>query len=377
MKIKTILKYLLIWQVLITAVVLLSANLLPLKVSAIFLGGGITEYLKDPLLNFRSNFDGVHYILIATHGYNYGQQAFFPLFPDLISFFFKYIRQPVLVGTMISLVSYFLALIVLVRLIALDYPSAVARWTVILLLFFPTSFFFGAVYTEGLFLLLVLLSFYSARKNYWLLAGIFGGLACYTRLVGLFLFPALLLELFWQADRQKLKFKNALTKALPLLLIPLSLLVYMYFLLKTTGDPLAFYHVQADFNQARSLHVVMPYQVFWRYVKMVLTVNPNDFSYLTIWLEFLTGIVFSVLAVIALFKMRLSYSVFSILAFFLPTFTGNFVSLPRYVLILFPLYILMAEFFAGHPRLRVAYLVVSGITFTLFLSMFARGYWVS
>jgi hypothetical protein len=377
MKFKTILKYVLIWQVFITAVVLLSAGILPLRKSDIFLGGGITAYLQNPLLNFRSNFDGVHYVLIATHGYNYGQQAFFPFYPDIISFFFKYVRSPILVGTLISLVSFLTALLVLYRLIRLDYPPETAKWTIFLLLAFPTSFFFGAVYTEGLFLLLVVLSFYCSRKNMWLLSAVFGALACYTRLVGLFLFPALLLELIWQSWENKIPVRKFITKAFPLLLIPLSLFGYMYFLFRTTGDPLAFYHVQTAFNQERSLHVVMPYQVFWRYLKMIATVSRNDFLYLTIWLEFATGVIFLILTVYSFFKQRLSYSVFSALAFFLPTFTGNFVSLPRYVLILFPVFILLADFLAQHRNLRVFYLLLSGTAFILFLSLFARGYWVA
>lgn len=377
MKFKTLLKYVLIWQVLITALVITSPRLLPLKISAIFLGGGVTQYLENPLLNFRSNFDGVHYVLIATHGYNYGQQAFFPLYPDIIRYLFRYFRQPVLMGSLISVIAFLLSLVFLTRLINLDYTKSVPRWTVILLLTFPVSFFLGSVYTEGLFLLLVVLSFYCARKNMWLMAGICGGLAAYTRLVGVFLFPALLVELFWQGKNRMPKLSILISRVIPLFFIPLALIIYMYYLDKTTGDPLAFYHIQTAFNQARSLHIVLPYQVFWRYIKMVLTVNHNDFLYLTIWLELITGIVFSLLAVISVFRQRPSYAVYNTLAFFLPTFTGNFVSLPRYVLILFPLFILLADFLVKHPKIRLLYLGLSGLAFVVFLSLFARGYWVS
>ncbi len=377
MTFKAILKYYLIWQVLILAVVIIASGFLPVRESGTYLGGGVTEYHRDPLLNFRSNFDGVHFILIATHGYNFGQQAFFPLYPKLISWVFTYVRSPVLIGVVISSFSFFLALIFLVRLIEMDYPRQVSRWTVLLLLFFPTSFFFSSVYTEGLCLLWIVLSFYTARRGKWLLAGIFGALAAYTRLVGVFLFPALIIEYFWQSGMQNLTFGRILTRLLPLLLIPLSLGIYMFYLYKTTGDALAFYHVQTAFNQSRSLRIVLPYQVIWRYLKMITTVSTNDFLYLTIWLEFIVGIVFITLTVFSLFRQRLSYSVFSLFALFLPTLTGNFVSLPRYVLVCFPLFIVLGDFAAGFPRLRYLLFSLSGMAFFIYLSLFAFGYWVA
>jgi hypothetical protein len=159
MKFKTLFKHFLYWQLAVLVIVMLSVSYLPLRESDIYLGEGITKYLQNPLLNFRSNFDGVHYVLIATHGYNFGQQAFFPLYPDVIRKLRPYIPDPVLAGTLISSFSFLLALILLDRLIRMDYAPDVARWTILALLIFPTSFFFACVYSEGLFFLLVLLSF--------------------------------------------------------------------------------------------------------------------------------------------------------------------------------------------------------------------------
>jgi len=44
-------------------------------------------------------------------------------------------------------------------------------WLLFFILTFPTSFFFGAVYTEGLFFLLFALTLYFLKKeNYWLVS---------------------------------------------------------------------------------------------------------------------------------------------------------------------------------------------------------------
>ena len=64
---------------------------------------------------------------------------------------------------------------------------ATAAWTVILLSFASTSFFFQAVYSESLFLLLTVASFSAARRGRWVLAGLAGGLAALTRSAGVLL----------------------------------------------------------------------------------------------------------------------------------------------------------------------------------------------
>jgi Gpi18-like mannosyltransferase len=377
MTIKTLLKYFLIWQIGIIFVTSIAIYILPLRKSDTYLGGGITKYLKKPLLNSRSNYDGVHYILIATHGYNFGQQAFFPLYPTLIREFRKLVVDPILSGVLISSVSFFIGLIYLRRLIEIDHPKIVTKWTIIALLAVPTSFFFTSVYTEGLFFLLIVTSFYSARKSNWLLAGILGGLASYTRFVGVFIFPALLVELWSQSQSKEFPIKKTLINAAYLLLIPIGILTYMNYLKDTTGDPLAFYHVQKLFNQSRSLSIVMPYQVYWRYVKMLLTVTHQDPSYLTLWLEFVTGLVFSLLTFISLFRQRLSYAIFNLFAFAIPTFTGNLVSLPRYVLVCFPAFILIGQLLAKYPQTRKSFLTAVIFLNIVFLAMFVNGYWVS
>lgn len=375
MKFSQILKYFLIWQFAIIIISYLSIQILPLRQT--FKGGEDQStpldpqpFLKNPLLYSRANFDGIHYISIARRGYGYGQQAFFPLYPKLLNFLNPIFKNFTVTGVLISSASFLLGLYLFSKLILLDLPSTVRNWVLIALLFFPVSFFFTSVYTEGLFFLFIISSFYSARRSRWWLAGVFGFLAAYTRLAGIFLLPALIAEWWLQ--------KKSFKALIPLILILLGLLLYMSFLHRSTGDALAFIHVQKLFGQGRSDKIVLPYQVLWRYVKMITTVNRSDPLFLTIVLEFFTGLSFGVFSIYSIFKQRLSYSIFNLLSFIIPTVTGTFTSLPRYVIVCFPSFIILGTWLHQTSRLnRLAYFSLSGLGFILFLALFSRGYWVS
>jgi Gpi18-like mannosyltransferase len=323
----------------------------------------------------RANFDGMHYLTIAERGYQGFQQAFFPFYPYLIHFFSKFIFHNYFVsGLFISNLSILITLFLFYKLVRLDFSEKIAQTAIIFLLIFPSSFFFGSVYTESLFLVLVIGSFYAARKKQWLLAGLLGGMASATRLVGLFLFPALLIE--WgigQKKKQKLRFVNLL----PIFLILCGTGFYMWYLKKTVGDPLYFIHVQPMFGANRTGgKLILLYQVFWRYLKMILTTKMNVL-YFTVWLELLTSIIFLLLSVFTYYKMRLSYFVFMILAYLIPTLTGTFLSMPRFMLALFPGFIILAIFSEKHSWFKIIYPVVSGILLVISTILFIRGYFVA
>jgi Gpi18-like mannosyltransferase len=360
-----------LWQILIFAVGGFSGSFLPTRKTFLYAEASI----KSPkILWNRANFDGVHYLYISRYGYGLYQQAFFPLYPQLIKKAAPLFGgKDLLAAVFISNISFLLALFLFFRLIRLDYKEEVSFRTIIFFLLFPTAFFFGMAYTEGLFLMLILGSFYAARRGQWWWAGILGGLATYTRLVGIFLFPALVYE--WYQQNQ-FSIKKSAARLLSLALIPAGLLTYMGQLWKSAGDPLLFFHVQPYFGAQRSGNkIILLYQVFWRYFKMALTTK-WDFLYFTVWLEILTAVVFLVLLILAFRgKIRRSYLIFSLLAFLAPTFFGTFSSLPRYVLVLFPCFIYLGT----KIKKKTAYLL--GLVLAIFLiicaSLFSQGYWIS
>ncbi len=146
----------LIWKILLIIVLLFAINFVPLGYKDRFLGGGAINYHLAPEVFAWANFDGEHYLSIAIIGYKGLEQAFFPAYPKLIGFlaspfyadFFSALLSTTLVGLILSNLFLLLALVILWDLVRLDYSKKIAHLTIILLLLFPTSFYFGSLYNE-------------------------------------------------------------------------------------------------------------------------------------------------------------------------------------------------------------------------------------
>jgi Gpi18-like mannosyltransferase len=379
------------WRILLFAFLFLAIGLVSLQHKYLggglsgqqdYLGGGLSSYLKQPYLWAWGNFDGEHYLSIAYQGYQSLTYFFFPTYPLLIAFVAKFLggsfKSLAVSGLLISNISFYIALIGLWKLIKLDYKTEIARITLLLLLAFPTAFYFGSIYTESLFLALVVWSFYFARKRKWVAAGILGALLTATRVVGLAIVPALLVEAYLQ--RRKDKKLNLVPVVIGLLFSVLGIVAYMFYLNVVTGDPLEFFHNVSIFGQQRSSNLVLLPQVFYRYFFKVL---PNiNYSYFPIvfvtYLEIVTALVFLGLAIVSFFKIRLSYAFYLAIGYIIPTLSGSFSSFHRYVLILFPAFILTAIWLSKRKKW------VGAIIFTILIlgllvatSLFARGYWVA
>lgn len=367
------------WRISLFIFALIGLVLLPLQ-SIHYLGGSIDNYSTNPLFWGWANFDGDYYLKIAVHGYQSLTHSFFPLYP----LFAKYLATPfgsevstiVIAGLIISNLSFLISLFIFWKLVRIDYSEKIAFWSLISLLVFPISFYFGAMYTESLFLLLALSAFYAARKKIWFLAGFLGMLASATRVIGILLLPALIVE--WFQGVKNRKKQSSIFGLLSLLLIPVGLVLYILFLQKTTGNPLAFYNELGAFGEQRSGQLVPLYQVFWRYIKMLATTTMSDPIYLTVSMEAVAGFFVPVLLLWGYIKkMRISYLLFGALAYMLPTLTGSFSSMPRYVLVIFPLFILLGIFLSEKPKLRLSLFIASIILLTIETMLFIRGYWVA
>src|SRR5260370_2603034 len=138
-----------IWRIAIFIFALLSIKFLPVF-SHNYFGGGYSNYTINPLFWGHLNFDGEHYLAIAQNGYQLLEYFFFPVFPYLIKFLSigHDLVNLAWTGIIISNLSFFIALIGIYNLVKLDFKENVAKLTVILFLFFPTSFYFGMYYTE-------------------------------------------------------------------------------------------------------------------------------------------------------------------------------------------------------------------------------------
>lgn len=323
------------------------------------------------------NFDGVHYLTIASKGY-FGTgliQAFFPVFPLLIRF---------LGGFLVTLITQFFIIFGLVGILfyfvrkVLGKTNKTAWWSVIFLLSFPTSFFFGALYNEGIFLLLILLSFIFAKQKKWLSAGVVGALASATRVVGIAIWPALIIE-WWLSKEKKLtiknvkrELKNSWMELIQLSVSILGLMGYMLYLNKVFEDPLYFFHVQSEFGGGREEEIVLLPRVVWRYIKILAT-SPLDWKFFAYVQEFIFSLGTFVILLFSWKKIRFSYLAFSLLVITIPTLTGTFSSMPRYILVAFPIFYLLAEY----KKCKIFALVLSLALLIINTLLFIQGYWVA
>ncbi len=368
--INRLIKYLAVWRLATIVVAVLAAYALPVKDCCREFGSGLSfSYLA----NIWANFAGHDILSLAKHGYGYplelGTYVFFPLFPWAINRVAQLIPDYLASGLILTHISLVAACYFLYQLVRLDYKENIARLTLVLLMIFPTAFFFGSVYSESFFLLLVVATFYLARKQFFFLACLTALFASATRLAGIFLWPALIWEIWRGRDRTSLVW---------LVLPPLGLLSYMKFLATKTGDAFLFLKVSPDFGPNLVVSkLILLHQVFYRYAKMVVFSSQADLTFAVILLELLVGTLFLVLTIGTFRKLRFSYAVYTLLSYLAPTFTGTFTNLPRFVLTIFPGFILLSLWFSKQdPLVRRLYIVVNIIFSLIAIAFFTRGYFV-
>ena len=322
-----------------------------------------------------ANFDGIHYLSIAKIGYQQYEQVFFRFFPfsiNIISSIFKinYLES----GIFISHLFVILSLYFLWKLVNLDFNKKIANVTLLFFLFFPTSFFLGNIYSESLFLFFVFSSFYFARKKNFIVSSIMGAFASATRVVGIFMFPALLFEALLY-NRQMNKNINKINPAIYILIVPVGILVYMYYLLKKYSDPLIFVHSQAVFTGRTGGQIILLPQVIWRYIKIFLTVPFSNYDYWISLLEFFS-FAFIILILYLSYKsgIRKSYIIFSSLAIIFPTLSGTFQSIPRYLIASFVVFIFFSKI--KNKVIKYSLLAVGCVLEGLLAALFYRGYFV-
>lgn len=377
---RTILSFFLSWRLLLFLPIIVGYLFIPYRAGYDYTN--LWKFTKPyaPVDSFLlypwANFDGVHYLSIAAQGYNH-DEGFFPLFPIVIraiatlfgggepfsaSYFFA--------GIAIANVAFFGSLFFLHKLLRIDYKETVAKKSILFLLLFPTSFFFASIYSESIFLFLALATFYFARKKRWLWAGIFGMLLTGTRIVGISILPALAIELYLQ--EKKLLTRNVFF----LLLIPLGLVSYMYYNVVTFGYAFAFLEAHTKLGTNRSDVIVLFPQTIVRYINILTTLPSSQFEWRIALLELYVFFFASALLFAAWKKkVRISYVVFAVVSFLIPISSGTFSGLPRYVLVLFPMFIALA--LVKSRIVHIAYITLGAVLLFILLMFFSRGYFVS
>lgn len=323
-------------------------------------------------LEIWNRWDAPHYLEVAEFGYRMSGDSkyrlvLFPLYPWLTRLFALFTGDYFLGALVVSTLAAIAAGIILKRLVMLDYDEATARRAALLLFIFPTSYFLHIGYTESLFLALALGCFLAARTDRWMLAGMLGALACMSRLNGLVLIPALAAEAFMQYRATRRWRWQWLWVAFAAIGFGCYLLINY----EVGGHPLRFMTLAKE-HWAKSLA--------WPWTGIAGTFNsinglaPAD-AFMVGAQEFLFVMLGLFCTIWCWLTQRASYSVWMTLNWLLFTSVGFVLCVPRFTLVLFPTYILVARATESRPVWRAAVPIWSLLFLALFVTRFVQGFW--
>jgi len=330
-------------------------------------------FLRDIWLRW----DARHYIDVAENWYNnplnstgesYFNIVFFPLYPIAIRITSTVFKNYFWSAIFVSNLCYIVSIVYLFKLVLIDFSKKTAFWAVLLFSLFPTAYFLHLPYSEGIFLALLLASFYYARKERWSTACILAAFTTATRLVGIVVIPALLLEYMHQ---KKFCLGNIKKDILWFLTIPLGFFYYLHLNVFIYGSPFAFLSLTSEHWFKR---FSWPWIGIWHTARAFL--GQSGWQKLIVsGAELFFIFLVLLILIVGIRKLRPSYSVFGFLTLFLITSTSYLMSLPRYTLSIFPIFIVLAFLTEKKQLLSTLLLVFSTSFYMLFLILYSLGNW--
>jgi hypothetical protein len=359
--------------------------------------GGARDLLAAPF----ARWDSVWYLTIARDGYDGSGAgtAFFPLYPLLVALVGALGPGLLAGGVVVSSVCLLVALRLLWRLTELELgprcPGA-PLMAVLATALGPMAFFFTAVYSESLYLALSLGAFLAARQGRWARAGTLGALAAATRSTGLLLVGALAL-LYVEQRRGR---RGAWPRPRPrdaawLLVIPLGTGAYLLWLWLSGLDPLAAFTAQSAWYR----HLAGPWggiaagaRAAWAGVQQLLA-GPTPTIYFpaaggdpNVAAEhnlMLFGFLLAAAVPLAGAVRRLpaAYGAYAlagvVAAVSFPVAPQPLMSVPRLLVVLFPLTMAAGAWLAEHRRLRRPLLGASAVSLGACSGLFATWHWIA
>jgi Mannosyltransferase (PIG-V) len=340
-----------------------------------------------------ARWDSVWFLRIAEHGYGALEgtaAAFYPLYPALVGLLGRvFLGHYLLAGILVSLAASLAAFLLFHDLAETKLGAEGARRAVLYLALFPMTLFLQAVYSESLFLLLTIAAFVLAERARFLPAGLAAGLAMLTRPVGVALLPALVLFAWRARDRRR-----ALAS---LASAPLLFCAYPLYLWADRGDPFAFAQAQnvwtrhvsyagplggiwdglrAGWAGVRQLVSGSHTTTYWPAVEgtdpmRAAAVNLEQLAFL---------VLFAALTVVAWRRFGAPYGLYAALSLAIPLSVPSerwpLLSLPRFGLVIFPLFLALAAL-GGRPRAHVAIVSVSSVLLGVAIVQWSLWQWVA
>ncbi|NCR08549.1 MAG: hypothetical protein GPI95_09415 [Microcystis aeruginosa LG13-11] len=312
-------------------------------------------------------FDSAWYNEIIQTGYSYNPEkqsnvAFFPLYPILVKAIASLTSLSVpIAGLLLSNLCLIFALIFVYKISNIYLNKRGSEKVLILMLVFPTSFFYSCFYTESLYLLTTAACFYFFLNKKYFWSGFFGFFASLTRVTGVIIFLAFAIELLWKYLKKK---ELPRRESLFLLLIPCGLIAYMVFLAWKFNEPLAFIKVQDLWGRDERVFPLITLINYWRNINFIF---PKDANHAVGFLNTFFSFSFLGILLFSIVKKPLNISllIFAFLSFFLPLSTGTTESMMRYMMTIFPIFIILG-YWSQKNRYFYGFLL---FLFTYFLSI--------
>ncbi len=289
--------------------------------------------------------------------YQQGKYAFFPFMPFLISVGMKlpgvdFISSANIFSFIISILGFLLFFF-----LAQNYfkNNNIAYVSTLALMLFPFHFYFSMIYTEGIFLALLLMCFICINKKLWYWLALFSSCLVLTRANGIIMgLPFLIYFLEQYIDYKNIKIKNllpVLSFALPMFL---TFIIYAFFQYEQTGTYLAFSKVQELWSREFTFPLTSLFDTGdWR--------NQIRSFYVVFFMLF---------AIVSYKKIPLSFQVLIWINLLLPLAAGSNMSMPRFISVLFPFSLIIGWHFS---KLKLKYIILTGLTILHFWSFY---YWI-
>ena len=309
--------------------------------------------------------DCAWYVGIAEKGYehfpipgqsNVGRWAFFPLYPTVVAVVRVLFPFPtIILASFVSMVCTYAACLIAWQL--LDRNIRAYALYCAFLLSGPFSFYFTTFLTEPLFVLLTSCVFLALKRSNYVAAGLSSALLSATRVVGVFVVFAIVLQMF-KEHRERggstMSFPRWLlgrpNLLVAILVSPAGLFAYMLFLHLTVGDGFAFYHVLRAFGRVAG----NPFVFVWDGLSAVPANGWLPSSPQWSALAALSGLALS--AGLA-YRRQYGAALFCTIGIVLPLVT-NLASMVRYVVGLAPLMMFLVEILSTSKLTYLATLVV-------------------
>lgn len=342
------------------------------------------------ILGLWARWDSQWYDWIVREGYwlrpaQRSNVAFFPLYPLLIKTLMPFTGQSVvLAGVIVSNAAFLLALIFLYRLTKLEFgDDSVAGRAVFYLAIFPTSFFYSMVYTESLFVMLVIGAVYFGRRHLWVWAALLGMLATATRIVGVLVWGVLMWEWLrthgWTVERIHHKeswvglwrgLRTDWFAVAILAVIPLGLISYMAFLQLTFRDALAFQSVQIGWGRVNT----GPIAVLFEDLRLLLSDGLTSGNIARLLNLATVAVVLGTTPVVWR-RLGAGYALFMLLAIIIPLSSGS-QSILRYALGCFPLFMLAGSW-GRHAWFDRVYTPLAALLLGVFTAVFVNWFFIA